>query len=114
LGGFALPNPKARPPHVINLASLARVHTETCIKVLAGYARNPNPEEVPPAVRVQAVGMLLDRGWGKPSQALTVDGEGDIRLTIRHIIEDSRGRIIDAEPVGIEAACVSGRAADGG
>jgi hypothetical protein len=83
-----MPNPKPRPPHVINLASLARVHTETCIRVLAGYARNSNTEEVPPAVRVTAIGMLLDRGWGRvqPSSAGEA-GAGDIRVTIRHIIE---------------------------
>jgi hypothetical protein len=95
-----MPDPHPKPAKVINLASLARVHTETCIKVLAGYARNPNTEEVPPAVRVQAIGMLLDRGWGRvqPSSAGEA-GAGDIRVTIRHIIEAlpaGNGKLVSA------------------
>ena len=37
-----------------------------------------------PAARVQAVNILLDRGWGKPPQAHT--GE-NISVTIRQIVE---------------------------
>jgi hypothetical protein len=93
-----VPNPHPKPPKVINLASLARVHTKTCIAVLAGYARNKDPEQVPPGVRVTAIGMLLDRGWGKVPQAVTgPDGEA-LEVTIRHIIEDHRGLVIEGEP----------------
>lgn len=41
--------------------------------------------------RVQAAGILLDRGWGKAAQPVTgQDGEGDIRITIRNIIESKK------------------------
>jgi hypothetical protein len=104
-----MPNPKPKPPRVINLASLARVHTRKCIAVLAGYVRNKDPLQVPPAVRVQAVGMLLDRGWGKAPQAHTgPDGEA-LEVTIRHIIEDHRGVVIEGEPERLKLI-----AADGG
>jgi len=34
-------------------------------------------EAAPPAARVSAAGILLDRGWGKPTQAhIGEDGEG--------------------------------------
>ena len=46
-----------------DIRSLARGHTELCIKVLAGIV---SQEAVPPAARVSAAGILLDRGWGKP------------------------------------------------
>ena len=51
-----------------DLRSLARAHTELGIQTLAGIARNSTSD----AARVQAVGMLLDRGWGKVPQPHTV------------------------------------------
>jgi hypothetical protein len=66
------------------------------LKVLAGIAAC---EDQPAAARVSAVALLLDRGWGKAPQAHTgEDGEGDIRVTIRHIIEDARGLVIEGTP----------------
>ena len=60
--------------------------------------------EHPPAVRVQAASILLDRGWGRVPQAHTgEDGEGDIRVTIRHIVQGGdkplEAKTIDATPV---------------
>ena len=82
-----------------DLKSLARGHTELCIKVLAGIV---SQEAVPAAARVSAAGILLDRGWGKPPQTHTgEDGEGDIRVTIRHIVDGGEQRHplqIDAVP----------------
>ena len=67
-----------------DLRSLARAHTELGIQTLAGIARNSTSD----AARVQAVGMLLDRGWGKaPQPHAGADGDGDIRITIRQIVE---------------------------
>ena len=43
--------------------------------------------EYPPAARVQAASVLLDRGWGKPPQAHTGEDDKDIRVTIRQIVE---------------------------
>jgi hypothetical protein len=55
-----------------------------CIQTLSGIARSGNSE---PA-RITAAAVLLDRGWGKAPQPVTgADGEGDIRITIRNIIE---------------------------
>jgi hypothetical protein len=66
-----------------DLRSLARGHTELCIKVLAGIV---SQQAVPPAARVSAAGILLDRGWGKPQQDGNVPGE--IRVTIRKMLGD--------------------------
>jgi hypothetical protein len=52
-----------------DIRSLARVHTETCIRVLAGIMQQT---DAPPAARVSAATMLLDRGWGKPHQTSEV------------------------------------------
>jgi hypothetical protein len=68
----------------IDIRSLARAHTEIAIKVLAGIAKDGTNE----SARVSAATALLDRGWGKPPQTRTdEDGEGEIRVVIRHITE---------------------------
>lgn len=51
-----------------DIRSLARSHTATALKTLAGIMQQ---DDAPPAARVSAACALLDRGWGKPSQ--TVD-----------------------------------------
>lgn len=51
-----------------DIRSLARSHTETALKTLAGIMQQ---SDAPPAARVSAATALLDRGWGKPQQ--TVD-----------------------------------------
>ena len=67
-----------------DLRSLARGHTELCIKVLAGIV---SQEAIPPAARVSAAGILLDRGWGKAPQPDAGEDEKEIRVTIRNITE---------------------------
>jgi hypothetical protein len=43
------------------------------------------------AARVATAVALLDRGWGRPPQAHTgPDGDGEIRVIIRHIVEGDR------------------------
>ena len=72
---------KKIPAH---LRSLARSYTELCIKVLAGIV---SQEAVPPAARVSAAGILLDRGWGKPAQPHAGEDGKDIRVTIRKMVD---------------------------
>lgn len=70
----------------VDLKSLARTHTETAVRVLAGIMRQP---KAPAAARVSAAGILFDRGWGKAVQPHAgADGEGDIRVTIRQMLGD--------------------------
>ena len=76
------PLPRKKIP--ADLRSLARGHTELCIKVLAGIV---SQEAVPPAARVSAAGILLDRGWGRAPQPHTGEDDKDIRITVRNIIE---------------------------
>jgi hypothetical protein len=79
--------PRKRIP--ADLRSLARGHTELCIKVLAGML---SQEAVPAAARVSAAGILLDRGWGKPAQPHTGEDDKDIRVAIRTITERRNDR----------------------
>ena len=77
VGSKYLPRKKIPP----GLRSLARGHTELCIKVLAGIV---SQEAVPPAARVSAAGILLDRGWGKAQQDGNVQGE--VHVTVRKML----------------------------
>ena len=62
------------------IRSLARAHTDSAIKVLAGIM---NEREAPHAARVSAATALLDRGWGKPTQPIAGDDEADaLRMII--------------------------------
>ena len=89
------PLPRKRLP--ANLRSLARGHTEMALRTLAGIASSGESE----SARVAAAVHLLDRGWGKPAQTHTdADGEGKIRVVIRHIVEGRDApRVIDAVPI---------------
>ena len=73
------------------------------IKILAGIAKDGTNE----GARVSAAVALLNRGWGKPPQAHTgEDGEGKIRVVIRHIVggRDVEPRVIEHEAKQIEGA----------
>ena len=83
-GGDLPRKPLPRKKIPTDLRSLARGHTELCIKVLAGIV---SQEAVPPAARVTAAGILLDRGWGKAPQPYAGEDGKDICITVRQIIE---------------------------
>lgn len=53
-----------------DIRSLARSYTKTALKTLVGIMQQ---RSAPAASRVSAAIALLDRGWGKPSQAIEMD-----------------------------------------
>ena len=55
------------PTHI---RSLVRSHTATAVRTLAGIMKE---RRAPAAARVSAAIALLDRGWGKPQQAIEMD-----------------------------------------
>lgn len=65
------------------IKSLARSHTETAIRTLAGIMRQP---KAPASARVAAAEALLDRGWGKPKQDMTIAGDPENPINNRHEI----------------------------
>jgi hypothetical protein len=70
-------NPGGRPKTLGDLQSLARGHTKDAITALAEVAKSG-----PPAARVAAASALLDRGWGKPVQAVEASGPDGAPLHI--------------------------------
>lgn len=73
--------PKKKLP--LDLKSLARSYTEIAVKTLGGIAQNGESE----AARVGAAVALLDRGWGKPNQPHDAKIDGELRITIRKMMD---------------------------
>jgi hypothetical protein len=70
-----------------DIRSLCRAYTDTTVRMVAGIAKDSLNEDT----RLRATNMLWERGWGRPAQPVTgEDGEGDIRITIRNIIEGKK------------------------
>lgn len=64
------------------IRSLARSHTRIALNVLVGVMRSKNATA---AARVSAANAILDRGWGKATQAIE-NGDGGA-LELIHRIE---------------------------
>lgn len=82
---------------IVDIKSLARVHTETCVRVLAKIVSEPKAQA---GARVAAAGILLDRGWGKAPATLTGADGGPINVIIRQIIDsvdESDTKLIEHE-----------------
>jgi hypothetical protein len=68
-------NPKGRPKGNPELQEMARKHTSAAI---AALIRGLDDERL----YVKAASALLDRGWGKPAQAVTGQDGGPIVVQI--------------------------------
>ena len=78
-----------------DLRSLCRSYTSEMIRVVTSIAREKSH---PPAARVAAAGLIIERGWGKAQQDVSVDG--DIKVTIRKMFDDDdEPAMIDVTPV---------------
>jgi hypothetical protein len=70
------------PRSLTEIRSLARSHTRTALNVLVRIMGNT---KAPPPARIAAANAILDRGWGKATQAIE-NGEGGA-LELIHRIE---------------------------
>ena len=68
------------PKTLTEIRSLARSHTRTALNTLVGIMRC---KDATPAARVSAANAILDRGWGKPPQAIQNGGDGPLELIHR-------------------------------
>jgi hypothetical protein len=71
-------NPSGRPKD--SITALARQYTGDAIKTLVEICKDP---QAPPAPRVAAATVLLDRGWGRAVQTTDITSNGD---TVRYVI----------------------------
>jgi hypothetical protein len=73
-----LPPSNGRPKAEVHVRELARKYTEDAIRVLVEIALTGKKE----SARAAAAEALLDRAWGRPSQALEVSGDAGLRIVI--------------------------------
>jgi len=65
-----------------NVKAVAGDYTVEALDILVTLMRNPN---TPPAARIAAAREVLDRGHGRPAQALTgMDSAPPVAITITH------------------------------
>jgi hypothetical protein len=75
---------KILPMSEAGLKSLCRSFTEANVKKLSGFAHAK--QGVEPEIQLRAIGMLMDRGWGKPNQPHDAKLDGELRITIRKLL----------------------------
>ena len=67
-------NPGGRPREIGEIKDLARAHTADAIEALPGIAVDLT---APASARVAASEALLNRAWGRPSLAISAEGESE-------------------------------------
>jgi len=68
----------------VELRSLARAYTPEGVRILAAVARDTNQ---PGQTRINAVKMLMDRGWGRPSETHNINLDGEQRTLLKVVNE---------------------------
>lgn len=79
---------KATDAELESLSTLAKQHTAAALQTLVNIAANSESD----AARVAAANSILDRGYGKPTQALEHSGKGGAPLTPMIIFEAEDGK----------------------
>ena len=71
----------------MQLKSLCRSFTPANVARLAGYASS---EQVEPEIVMRAIGMLMDRGWGRPNQPHEAKLDGKVEIILRDISAEKK------------------------
>ena len=82
--------PKKKTVDETHLKSLARGYTDVCVRTLGGYITSP---EIDHDIKVRSIGILLDRGWGRPvskTEVTGADGANEITVILRTIVEGKK------------------------
>ena len=79
-------NPRGMDPGIAHVRELARQFTPEAIETLVEIMGDTDATK---AARVAAANALLDRGWGKPDQSVSIDG-GQSLLSILDELEKRR------------------------
>ena len=72
-------NPGGRPAQISEVRELARRYTKEAVATLVDIMQNP---KAPPAAKVRAAEVLLDRGWGRPQQQLEIQEAAGLNIVI--------------------------------
>lgn len=71
-------NPSGRPKRAEIVSELARKHTAEALQTIVHLMQNADDERT----RLAAATALLDRGYGKPPQAVDLESKGDIHIKV--------------------------------
>jgi hypothetical protein len=75
------------------IGALARSHCTTAIQIVRGIMNN---NETPPNVKLQAATIIMDRGLGKPAQAIAIKGDPDSPVIFNLRLSDGiQPKVID-------------------
>ena len=74
------------PKKPADIRSLARAYTDVSIATLGGWVTAE--KGVDDEVKLRAIGMLLDRGWGKPNQPTENKIEGEVNIILRDMMAE--------------------------
>ena len=91
-------NPKGMEPGVGHVRELAKQYTPEAIETLAEIMNNT---DATPAARVAAANALLDRGWGKPDQAVSIEHGQSLLSILDEIERRSELKTIEGEVIDI-------------
>jgi hypothetical protein len=80
-------NPGGRPKEIADLKALARVHTELALKVLVDIIKDKQRSG---NARVAAAREILDRGYGKPAQAIEHGNLDNAPLVIQWLTQPGK------------------------
>jgi Family of unknown function (DUF5681) len=86
-------NPGGRPKVIGVVQDLARAHTPEAINTLAEII---NDDKAPSAQRISAATALLDRGWGKPVQAVEANVGNKLEVIIKDATASALGTRTEA------------------
>jgi hypothetical protein len=90
-------NPGGRPRIPDDVKALARSYTREAITTAAEIMRNPAETGT---ARMSAVNTILDRGWGKAPQHISVDNMGD--LTDAELRTELAAAVAELRRVGLD------------
>lgn len=86
------------------MAELARAETRTALSVLVKVAKNGESE----AARVSAANAILDRGYGRPSQAVQHSGPGGGPIDVRALNSLTEEELDQLERLAAKLAIAGG------
>ena len=90
-------NPGGRHKGVAEVMALARTYTKAAIETLVGIMQD---EQAPKHARVAAASAILDRGYGKPPQAVEHSGDGVVLQVVTGILRAPDEPLEASEPEG--------------
>jgi hypothetical protein len=80
-------NPGGRPKEVADIKALARAHTDVALSALVAIVKDKGASA---NARVAAASAILDRGYGKPAQAIEHGNLDNAPLVIRWLTGDGK------------------------